>query len=55
MKKQGYKNACALVDLTELSPKLNIYVRMVKNDNNKHSMKIALEWTSKNLNLDLYG
>ncbi|CAD8142930.1 unnamed protein product [Paramecium pentaurelia] len=54
VKKQGYKNACALVDLTELSPKTNIFVRMVK-EVKKHSMKITLEWTSKNLNLDLYG
>ncbi|CAD8063525.1 unnamed protein product [Paramecium sonneborni] len=54
VQKQGYKNACALVDLTQLSPKTQIYVRMVK-EVKKHSMKITLEWTSKNLNLDLYG
>ncbi|CAD8128289.1 unnamed protein product [Paramecium sonneborni] len=54
VKKQGYKNACALVDLTQLQPKTQIYVRLVK-EVKKHSMKITLEWTSKNLNLDLYG
>lgn len=54
VKKQGYKHSCVLVDLARRSPKAKYFIRMSPQVD-KHSMKIILEWTSKHLNLDLYG
>ncbi|CAK81850.1 unnamed protein product (macronuclear) [Paramecium tetraurelia] len=52
--KSGFKKSCSVLDLQRRVPKTKYVFRLTKSIP-KHSVRILLEWTSKNLNLDLYG
>ncbi|CAD8058577.1 unnamed protein product [Paramecium primaurelia] len=52
--KPNYKRTCSVLDLQRRIPKTN-YIFRLTNGIQKHSVRVILEWSSKSLNLDLYG
>ncbi|CAK77729.1 unnamed protein product (macronuclear) [Paramecium tetraurelia] len=52
--KPNYKRTCSVLDLQRRIPKTN-YIFRLTSSIQKHSVRVILEWSSKSLNLDLYG
>ncbi|CAD8076246.1 unnamed protein product [Paramecium sonneborni] len=52
--KPGFKKSCSILDLQRRVPKTKYIFRLIKSIP-KHSARILLEWTSKSLQLNLYG
>ncbi|CAD8070298.1 unnamed protein product [Paramecium sonneborni] len=54
IQKPDYKRTCSVLDLQRRIPKTN-YIFRLTSGIPKHSVRVILEWSSRSLNLDLYG